>query len=307
MVIAQFATMLTSRCSTFLCKNQWINIHYGFGGVLKFISLIMLSLGIICILANNYFFNSLNENEKDGIHAVSKKNKAKCDNLWEIIKSKPHYILVALLSVYYGICTLWMEQFWKSRARILYPDKMQYQAFSGNYFLIQSRMSLFMIIFGSNILLNYMPWFVTAAITPLIVYISGFFLFGFDTIKTFFSSDVAHTTHLIVGIGTILIGLFKTVKYAAFDTTKELYLVSRSTEDRTAIKDLEGSTNRIGKSGTALVMSLIFSLFPGFGYTSPSMSIILWILSFIMATIWIFTVFILNRDLQNSDDIIETK
>lgn len=298
MIVAQFATLLTSGLSKFLCTNKAV-VKYlnGYSGILKVIALI-ITLLVASIIVTNYLFFKNVPCETEEVSTGNNKSSKPEISLLEVIKQNPKMVLLALLSFYYGVCTLWIEQFWKTKAKQLYPnDNIKYQEFASYYFLVQSRISLIMTILGSSILLNYIPWLINALITPVIVYIAGFALFGVNLLGVRLPLLQGNCNFQIVAIGIFIVGLFKSAKYSSFDTTKEYFLVSTKTkEERGQIKQIEGYISRQGKSLTALIMGILFSV-SSLSYKTKSMSIILWIGTIVMASIWCYTVFVLNNEM----------
>lgn len=175
------------------------------------------------------------------------------------------FLFTTFLTIFYGFVTVFLEQFWKSTI-VKELGKEGYRIFTGKYMLIQSRMSIILTVVGSNLILRYCSWQLSANITPLIVLIASISLFGaylFNISLFGFSS-----LHLAMVSGSIIIGFFKSAKYALFDPTKEKYIASQTIEDKKEIKNAEGLTGRVGKSGGALIMSGVFMLFPKLNYLS---------------------------------------
>jgi AAA family ATP:ADP antiporter len=145
-------------------------------------------------------------------------------------------------------------------------------------------------------------WLSAAIITPCMVLITGlgfFLVANFDNIATAMMLSLAFSDPLMLAIiiGAVQNVLSKSSKYTLFDSTKEMAYVPLDEQLKTrgkAAADMIGT--KLGKSGGALLQSIIFIVFPTANYSS--MSILLMIIFTIICIIWLWTVFELNKEYQ---------
>lgn len=297
-LIAQFGGYLSGTAFKYIGSVVKVtNQAYG----IFLITVILTISGIIIISAATYFFQVTLKMPEFQIDSSQNKNKKKKHKLgivemFKNLAKNPNFILVCLLTVWYGICATSMETFWKGKVKDLYGIGAEYMNFYGSYIQYTSITSLFINILGGS-LIRLLPWLVPAIITPIVLLLAAFFLFG---VNVEFISKVLQNLfnleplYLCVIIGAASLIFFKAAKYILFDPTKELFIRNQSEENAIEIKALETSVARLGKGGSAVIQSIILSI-PGM--TMDGMAPILWILTTIMGIIWVFSILRLNKDM----------
>ncbi len=308
-LVAQIGGFLAG--STFKYIGRVVDTTNRNYGVLL-ISIFLLIVGAIIIGSAVYFFKITLNNPKYAIdlNHEKKHNKKKpkigFKESLQNLKNNPTFILVCLLTVWYGICATSMETFWKGKVRDLYGNGGEFMQFMGSYIQSTSIVTFIISIFGSS-LVRLLPWLVPAIITPIVVLFASFFLFGTNIgfIKTFlqglFGCDPLYLC-VIIGAGSLI--FFKAAKYVLFDPTKEMFIRSQKETDSIQIKSLETSVSRLGKGGSAMIQSAILTI-PGM--TMDSMSPISWAITSIMGLVWVYSILTINTEMvkiekANSDN-----
>jgi AAA family ATP:ADP antiporter len=265
------------------------------------ITVVLLIASIIIIGSATYFFKVTLKMPEFAVEANEHKHKKKkhkvsiMEGLKNLAKN-PTFILVCLLTIWYGICATSMETFWKGKIIELYGRGDKYMNFIGSYYQLTSIATFIVNILGGS-LIRLLPWLIPAIITPIVVLFAAFFLFG---INIGFISKFLHNLlhleplYLCVMVGAASLIFFKAAKYVLFDPTKEMFIRNQKEEDAIEIKALETSVARLGKGGSAVIQSVILSI-PGM--TLNGMSPILWIITTVMGVIWVFSILRINQDM----------
>ncbi len=309
-LIAQFGSFLAG--SAFKYIGIVVNTTSRYYGVLL-ISGFLLAIGVIIIGAATYFFKVTLNNPKYAIDTTNEKkhNKKKAKvgfkESLQNLKDNPAFILVCLLTVWYGICATSMEAFWKGKVQDLYGNSGQFMQFMGTYIQCTSIATLIINIFSGSII-RLLPWLVPAIVTPIVVLFASFFLFGTNIsfIKVFLQGLLGlDPLYLCVMIGAGSLIIFKAAKYALFDPTKEFFIRAQKESDSIQIKSLETSVSRLGKGGSALIQSAIFSIFPSM--TMDGMSPILWVITGTMGLVWLYSILTINKEMVKIEKINNEK
>ena len=317
LLLAQFPTLLAGSYFKSITK---IVGGEKYGLILKITTGILI-LSCIMLFLNNYLFFKSNLSIDKDISAVKKKKRIIDSDSVSAYEKKSHkffFILIALLTVFYGLTTSALEGFFKSSMKYLSEDltyvksigihateitkqvsKTAYSAISGSNLTVQSILSFGFMIFVTPILMNYMSWKSFASITPMSALIGSLLLFGIPLIAfisggTFFGFEAIH---LIPFIGQYVVGIFKTLKYGAADATKNL-LVNRLTfHQKNIVAKYDGNLSRIGKSGAAAVMG-ITALSTGLRYIDKPFVIGLLIFGILFSICWIGAVIYLDKKVE---------
>ena len=302
-LIAQFGSFMAASAFKFIGQTvDKTTIDYG----ILLITICLLVAGSIILGAATYFFKVTLANPKYAIDVnhenKHKKKKPKIGFKESIqnLKNNPTFILVCLLTVWYGICATSMETFWKGKVKELYGSKGALMQFFGTYYQCTSVATLLINIFAAP-LVRMLPWLVPALITPIVVLIAPMFLFGTNLgfIKIFLEKSFGiNPLYLCVMVGAASLVFFKAAKYVLFDPTKEMFIRSQKEADSIQIKSLETSVSRLGKGGSAMIQSIILTI-PGM--TMDSMSPILWILTTIMGIVWLYSILSINKEMVKTE------
>jgi ATP/ADP translocase len=298
-----------SALNTGLVTKELGKICGSLNSMSKAINLIILGLTILMFFANRYLAKNVALPEIEGERKKESNSQEKSADIWSIIKKNPVYILAALLTVYYGLTTVWVEQFWKDKMKTLAEMKaaetgiskgIAYNQLNSIYFIFQSRLAIIVALVISNFA-NKLPWLVAATITPLTLLIGSFLVFGSVVFPDITGSIFHGMGALQVSYwgGFFVLASFKGGKYVLFDRSKEDYVSSKSVEARREIKNLEGLLGRVGKSGAAICSYALIVAF-NWNFNSISMSKFLFVACSIISITWIVSDFFLNRDLNRS-------
>ena len=201
--------------------------------------------------------------------------------------------LITLLLFCYGASINLVELPWKSMAEEIYPNTADYLVFVGSYLKYTGIFVICFTIIGSNIV-RYVGWFAAAIATPLMVCITGvsfFVIANFDIVSTTMLSYFVLSDPIMLALaaGAIQNILSKSTKYTLFDATKEMVYVPLDREIKTkgkAAADLIGT--KFGKSLSAFLQSMIFSLFPTLTYASLSSALM--VIFLLLLIIWILCI-----------------
>ena len=302
MIVAQISALNTGLISKGLCKTFSNPIT-----VSKLINLIILGLTLLMYWANSYLSKTVALPEQE--EQKTKDGSKKLDII-SMIRNHPIYVLAALLTVYYGFTSVWVEQFWKDKMKILadiqaheagISNKITYGQMNSSYFIVQSRVAIVAALILSNIA-NKIPWIVASTITPFIMLLGSMVIFG-----SMLFPDITGSIFFGVGAlqisywgGFILLSLFKAFKYNAFDRSKEDYISSKGVDARREIKNLEGLVGRVGKSGSAISLYAIVVL-TGSSFSSSLICKFLFFSCSALSIIWIISDFFMNRDMKKNE------
>lgn len=299
LIAAQIASLNTGLLNSGLGK-----LAPSLSSLSQYINIIILILTLVMFLANRYLAKNVPLPEADTPKKEIKTDKS--IDIFTVIRKHPVYVLAALLTVYYGLATVWAEQFWKDKMRILAGIKavktgvsigIAYNNLNSFYFIFQSRMAIFFALVIANIA-NKLPWLFSATITPLVLLFGSIAMFGsviFPAVSGFCGGlspiDISYWG------GFFVIATFKGFKYNFFDRSKEDYVSSKSIEDRREIKNLEGLLGRVGKSGAAVALYVVIVL-TGSSFSSTLIAKFLFFSCIGIAIIWIISDWFLNKDLH---------
>lgn len=168
-----------------------------------------------------------------------------------IVQSK-YLRYIAILVLAYGMTANLAEITWKHQVKELYPNKEEYQAFMGNFFVATGISTMFIGMFVKNTVKRF-GWLIAALMTPIALLLTTCMFFGF----TLYSKYLLPAT-LAIGsmplVIAVIIGAVQNIaskgtKYALFDPTTQMTYIPL--EDDLRIKgkaavDVIGG--RMGKS-----------------------------------------------------------
>lgn len=298
-LIAQFGSFVSGTVFKYIGEIVK-NTSRDYGVLL--ISIFILISGFIIISSATYFFKITLKNPKYSIDVShekqhnKKKPKVGFKESLQNLKNNPTFILVCLLTVWYGICATSMETFWKGKVKDLYGSGGELMAFMGTYYQATSVVTLIINVFAGS-LVRLLPWLIPAIITPIVVIFASFFLFGTNVsfIKIFLQGLFGlDPLYLCVIVGAASLIFFKAAKYVLFDPTKEMFIREQKEADSIQIKSLETSVSRLGKGGSAMIQSAILTI-PGM--TMDGMSPILWVITGFMGIVWIYSILKINVEM----------
>ncbi|KJV52662.1 TLC ATP/ADP transporter family protein [Orientia tsutsugamushi str. Gilliam] len=236
------------------------------------------------------------------IDDVSFKFKSSKMSILDGIKTalESRYIrLIITLLICYGIAINLVEAPWKYKAATLYQTPEEYNAFVGSYLSYTGICTILFVLVGSNIV-RYFGWKTAAMITPIMLFSTGTIFFitsSFNTSFPLFELICPAIDPLSIAIttGATLNILTKSSKYTFFDSTKEMAYVPLDNELKSkgkATADVMGI--KLGKSASALIQSLTFTLIPTATY--QSITPYLMFIFIIICIVWMWVIRELNKE-----------
>lgn len=271
------------------CSKTTIYIQIVISIVLLLGSLSMLIFAIL----NAYIIKI------DDVSFKFKSNKMSIlDGIKTALESRYIRLIITLL-ICYGIAINLVEAPWKYKAATLYQTPEEYNAFVGSYLSYTGICTILFVLVGSNIV-RYFGWKTAAMITPIMLFSTGIIFFitsSFNTSVPLFALICPTIDPLSIAIttGATLNILTKSSKYTFFDSTKEMAYVPLDNELKSkgkATADVMGI--KLGKSASALIQSLTFTLIPTATY--QSITPYLMFIFIIICIVWMWVIRELNKE-----------
>lgn len=255
---------------------------------------ICVALGILaCIMfwyINNIVLKDPRLFDKSKVKPRKKKEKmGLTDGIRLLIKSK-YLLLIALISIAYGICVNFSEVIWKEQMSLCFTNSGSYASMQANLDMTLAILNIIISIVGTNLLRKF-KWKTVALITPIALITLSSIFFSLVVYGKFISPTLLgiNVAYFSVWFGLIQDALSKCCKYTFFDVTKNMAYIPLDYETKTkgqAAVEVVGS--RIGKASSSAVqvllvnfisvgsklMSHLFTIIPILGFT-----FIGWILS----------------------------
>lgn len=205
---------------------------------------------------------------------------------------------IAIMVVAYGLAINLTEVTWKANLKIAYPETGAYQSFMATLSSSVGICSFIITLFFSGVIIRFLGWHFSAQLPPLIIGTTSL-LFLFLFLHPQWLEPLTHAfgvapLTLIVFFGAFQNVSSKVMKYAFFDSTKEMSYIPLDQESKVKGKaaiDVIGS--RLGKSGAAWIQILLIQI----AGTGSVLSITQFLLPLIGCTVlfWIFSVKSLNK------------
>jgi AAA family ATP:ADP antiporter len=260
----------------------------------------ILSMVIAATVISVFIYKWMNKNvltDKNyyipEVKIKSKKPKLSIKESLNLIFHSKYLGLIAMLILCYGVSINLVEGPWKAKLRELYPTKQAYLYYWGGFTQWMGLASIMFYLIGSNIL-RLFKWCTAAMITPIIIFITGVGFFCFSI----YQDKFVEISYILFGVSPLVIAVFlgmmqnvlsKATKYSLFDSTKEMAYIPIDNELKTkgkAAVDVIGG--RFGKSGGAIIQSLLLFIFPH--TTLEILSPYLMVIFMAMVVLWIFAV-----------------
>lgn len=219
------------------------------------------------------------------------------ESLKFIVRS-PYLRCIAVMVIAYGFTINLTEVTWKANLKLAYPETGAYQSFMASITSSVGICSFIITLFFSGMIVRRLGWHFSAQLPPIII---GSTSLVFLTL--FLKPDwIAYLTQPFGMAPLMIIVLFgafqnvstKVMKYAFFDSTKEMAFIPLDHESKVKGKaaiDVIGS--RLGKSGAAWIQIILIQI----AGTGSVLSITHFLLPLIACTVlfWIFSVRSLNK------------
>lgn len=229
------------------------------------------------------------------IKKKKEKPKMSIADSFKYLLSSKYILCIAVLVIAYGISINLVEVTWKDQLKLQYPNPNDYSAFMGGFSRWTGIVTICMMFIGGYII-RTSGWGIAAAITPVVLLLTGVGFFTFVIFRENLTGYIAAlgTTPLFlaVTIGMIQNIMSKSSKYSLFDPTKEMAYIPLDQESKVKGKaaiDVVGA--RLGKSGGSLIQQGLLVAFGTISAITPYVAV---------ATIaviigWIFAVQALNK------------
>ncbi|MES2272715.1 MAG: Npt1/Npt2 family nucleotide transporter [Chlamydiota bacterium] len=247
--------------------------------------------------------------QPEQVQSMEQKTKLSLLNSLKFIAKSPYLRAIAVMVVAYGFTMSLTEVTWKANLKLAYPETGAYQAFMATVSSSVGVCSFIITLFFSGVIIRYLGWHFCAQLPPIVIGVTSLiFLTLFlnpEWIAPLTGSFGTTPLMLIVVFGAFQNVASKVMKYAFFDSTKEMSYIPLDQESKVKGKaaiDVVGS--RLGKSGAAWVQILLIQL----AGTGSVLSITHFLLPLIACTIvfWILSVRSLNKEFSAANAIPQT-
>lgn len=269
------------------------------------VSVALAGFGLIFLyrwIYKNVFFNpDLCTRKHSGTH--EKISLSVKESLKYVCSSRYLWLIMSIVFCY-GVGVNIMESMWKYELKQIYTTQHSYSSFMGKFNTYFGIVSILIMAFGTYIIRKF-KWIVPALFTPLGAGITGIAIF----ILVIFKDNLAYLFNyfdtsifmIVVILSSAQVILFKSLNYTFVDATKEMAFMPLDRELRTkgkAAVDVIG--NRGGKAFGAISQQLMFQFIdPSIG----NLSLQLFAFFLIIITIWVLSVFALNRNFIKIADL----
>lgn len=265
-------------------------------------SIMTIALCVIaCVAAiywwiNAYVMTDPRFYDPSKIKKKKKKAKMKLTDSFKLLFHSKYLMYIAILVVVYGVSINLLEVTWKDQVRTLYPNTNEYLSFMGTYSTFLAWTTMLMMLFFTNNIIRVFGWGVAAAVTPIIMLITGAGFFGILIAKDQLGSLFAlmGTTPLVAAVffGTCQNVISKAAKYSLFDPTKEMTYIPLDEESKVKGKaaiDIVGA--RLGKAGSSVIQQGLFMIAP-----LTVMTPYIGVLVAVFVAIWLYAIVKLNKE-----------
>ncbi len=224
-----------------------------------------------------------------------------------IIKS-PYLRWIAVMVIAYGLTINLTEVTWKANLKMVYPETGAYQSFMAGVSSWVGVCSFTITLFFSGIFIRSTGWRFCALLPPVVIGLTSLtFLTLF--LNPEWIAPLTGTFNMSPLMLIVLFGAFqnvstKVMKYAFFDSTKEMAYIPLDTESKVKGKaaiDVVGA--RLGKSGAAWIQIVLIQM----AGTGSVLSITQYLIPIIGCTVlfWIFSVRSLNKEFAQKKLVLE--
>jgi AAA family ATP:ADP antiporter len=212
-----------------------------------------------------------------------------------------YLICIAVIVVMYNLSLNLVEIIWKDQLKQLYPNPSDFNAYMGQLLMAIGGIATLISLFASANILRKFPWTFAAAITPIIMTITGLLFFAFTLFNksTLLATCAGHLgmTPLYIStfFGTAQNCLARAFKYTFFDVTKEIAFIPLTRESKLKGKAaIDGIGSRVGKSGGSLIHQSLLMIFGTVSMSTPYIGLIL----FAVLASWIIAIRVLGKEFQ---------
>ena len=283
--------------------DRWgVTLHWLIG--------IVVTSGILAMCTYRWIYKNVltDKNLYDKPELPGAKKKKAAMGFWQSMKimvTSPYLGLIAALVICYGIGVNVIEGLWKGQAKLLYPNKNEFNSFMSHYTFYTGIMSMIVMVIGGNILRRF-SWLTAAVITPTLTLLAGSVFFSFILWRESFAATLAQmgTNPVFVATmtGAVILILAKSTKYALFDLTKEMAYIPLDDEMKVkgkVVVDVIGG--RLGKASGAVIQSTLLFLVGAITKVKAELigiAPILFGVLIVTCLIWILAVRALNKRIE---------
>ncbi len=259
--------------------------------VLFFGSMIM---GLHWLLTHRILKDERLYQPEHGQQPIDQKTKLSLLDSLKFIFRSPYLRYIAVMVVAYGLTINLTEVTWKANLKLAFPETGDYQSFMATVSSSVGVCSFIITLFFSGMIIRRLGWHFSAQLPPIVIGVTSLLF-----LTMFLNPQWLGPTplFLIVLFGAFQNILTKVMKYAFFDSTKEMSYIPLDQESKVKGKaaiDVVGS--RLGKSGAAWIQIVLIQL----AGTGSVLSITHYLLPLIAFTVlfWILSVRQLNKQFQ---------
>ena len=219
------------------------------------------------------------------------------DNFMYLFKSR-YLTYIALIVFSYNVVINLVEVLWKHEVRKLYPNPSDYSIYMNEVSTIIGFVATISALVVSGNAIKKFGWTFTALLTPMILFITSIFFFGFllldhGMISFDFIFMGASPLTFVVFFGTLQNIMSRGAKYTVFDATKEMAYVPLAPEVKLNGKaSIDGVCSRMGKSGGAFIHQSLLLFFGTLSESAPFVGMAL----FSVISLWIMATKGLGRE-----------
>jgi len=275
-----------------------------FGLALKSLVLCVLGFGVMIMLLHWYLTRRVLKDSRlyqpeHQSQPIDQKTKLSLIESLKFIARSPYLRCIAVMVVAYGLVINLTEVTWKANLKLAYPDTGSYQSFMASVSTSVGVCSFIITLFFSGLIIRFLGWHFCAQLPPIIIGATSLiFLLLFlnpEWLAPLTGSFGTSPLLLIVLFGAFQNVISKVMKYAFFDSTKEMSYIPLDQESKVKGKaaiDVVGS--RLGKSGAAWIQIVLIQI----AGTGSVLSITHFLLPLIACTVvfWILSVRSLNKE-----------
>lgn len=231
---------------------------------------------------------------------MDQKTKLSLLDSLKFIARSPALRYIAVMVIAYGLTMNLTEVTWKANLKLVYPDTGAYQNFMATVASSVGVCSFIITIFFSGFIIRRLGWRFCAQIPPIVIGATSLIFLTLFLNRSLLGPS---SLFLIVLFGAFQNVSTKVLKYAFFDSTKEMSYIPLDPESKVKGKaaiDVVGS--RLGKSGAAWIQIVLIQIVG----TGSVLSITPYLLPIIGCTalFWIFSVRQLNKQFKPREQAV---
>ena len=286
--------------------QKYVGEYFGTG--LQTLVCFVLFFGIMIMALHWFLARKLKSDERlyqpEQIVPLETKTKLSLKDSFKFIIRSPYLRCIAVMVIAYGLTMNLTEVTWKANLKLAYPETGSYQSYMATVSSAVGICSFIITIFFSGMIIRRLGWHFSAQLPPIVIGCASLtFLILFlrpDWIAPLVGPFGMTPLMLIVAFGAFQNVATKVMKYAFFDSTKEMSFIPLDQESKVKGKaaiDVVGS--RLGKSGAAWIQIVLIQI----AGTGSVLSITHFLVPLVACTVlfWIFSVRSLNKQFSKAN------